>query len=537
MKEPARSPRRGHRGPRILGVDPGTRAVGFAVLEAGSGCRLREFGTIRLRASETIPKRLAEIYRALVEVIARHKPTVVAVEKVFHGKNFQSAMKVGEARGVVLLAGARAGIPIVEYTPAMVKKAATGNGNASKRQVQRMMARLLHLGEIPEPADAADALAIAFCHTRKLRRAGLGLRDRGESPLQSLINSIKRSKKRVPNRGASGSRRLPLFLDRGNPVRSGGKKRMTQESKTKNKASQVMAQSELKGLKLIGRGKVRDIYDLGENLLIVASDRLSAFDVVLPDPIPDKGRVLTRLSVFWFGTLEVPNHLVASDVGQMPSELQPFAEQLEDRVMLVRRLQIFPIECVVRGYLSGSGWKDYKKTGSICGIKLPEGLVESDRLPEPIFTPSTKAASGHDEPITFGQVVETVGEARAVELRDKTLSVYQAAAEYARKRGIIICDTKFEWGIPLGAPQDDPQAAPAVLADEVLTPDSSRFWPESEYKPGRGQPSFDKQYVRDYLLTLDWDQTPPAPKLPPDVIEHTSAKYREIYKRLTGRKW
>ena len=299
----------------------------------------------------------------------------------------------------------------------------------------------------------------------------------------------------------------------------------------------VMVQSELKGLKLIGRGKVRDIYDLGEHILIVASDRLSAFDVVLPDGIPDKGRVLTRLSVFWFGILDVLNHLVTGDVQKMPREVLPHAEALRDRAMLVRRLKIFPIECVVRGYLSGSGWSEYKEKGSICGIPLPKGLVESDKLPEPIFTPTTKAAAGHDLPMTFEEVVATVGEARAKELRDRTIAVYRQAADYARTKGVIICDTKFEWGIPVGAPQGDPKAAPAVLADEVLTPDASRFWPASQYKPGKGQPSFDKQYVRDYLLTLKWNKQPPGPKLPQEVIDRTSAKYREIFELLTARKW
>jgi len=528
---PGEAPSRDEPPARILGVDPGTRIVGFAVLEAGRRARLMEYGAIRLNTRESIPRRLGEIHRALAGVISRHGVSVVAVEKVFHGKNFQSALRVGEARGVALLAGALAGLPIVEYTPAMVKKAATGNGCASKQQVQRMMARLLGMGELPEPEDASDAMAIAFCHARRLQRPTV--EKSGESPLQRTINSIKRrrSKRGKPIPGIPGLRQLQELP--GKTASPGGKKSMNQDP-AKNS---VMARSDLMGQKLIARGKVRDIYDLGENILIVASDRLSAFDVVLPNPIPDKGRVLTRLSTFWFGILDVPNHLVTADVGQLPAELQSHAAELENRIMLVRRLQIFPIECVVRGYISGSGWKDYRETGQICGIQLPGGLVESDRLPEPIFTPSTKATSGHDEPITFDQVVKEVGEARAVELRDKTLDVYRKASEYARKRGIIIADTKFEWGIPPGAPVDDPKAAPAVLADEILTPDSSRFWPESEYRPGGSQPSFDKQYVRDYLLTLDWDKTPPAPQLPAEVIERTSAKYREIFKRLTGQSW
>ncbi len=301
--------------------------------------------------------------------------------------------------------------------------------------------------------------------------------------------------------------------------------------------SAVVVRTELQGVKLLGRGKVRDVYDLGEHLLIVATDRLSAFDVVLPDGIPDKGKVLTKLSVFWFETLGFPNHLVTADVRRMPRNLAPFSDQLEDRAMLVRRLKVFPIECVVRGYLSGSGWSEYKEKGSVCGVKLPAGLVESDELPEPIFTPTTKAAAGHDQPITFEQVAQMVGEARAKELRDRTIAVYAKAAEYARSKGIIICDTKFEWGIPPGAPEKDPAAAPAVLADEVLTPDSSRFWPAAFYKPGGSQPSFDKQYVRDYLISLKWNKQPPGPKLPPEVIARTAAKYREIHERLTGKEW
>ncbi len=535
------------RPPVVLAVDPGTRITGFAVIDAGTGSRfrLREYGAIRLRASDPLAVRLGEIYRSLEKLIARHRPAVVVVEKIFYGKNFQSAMKIGEARGAAILAAAMAGRPVVEYTPAMVKKAATGNGCASKGQVQRMITRLLGLTEVPEPLDAADALAIAFCHARRLARSGLPAPPgRGESPLQALIESIKRSR-RSPSRTAAralGAERLLRGAGGAGP-RGKGKRDMSQKERERSAPArtasrpEVLVRSELPGLKLIGRGKVRDLYDLGEHLLIVASDRLSAFDVVLPDGIPDKGKVLTRLSVFWFGSLGVQSHLVEWDVRKMPPPLAPHRAVLEDRVMLVRRLQVFPIECVVRGYLSGSGWSEYRERGSICGVPLPPGLVESDRLPEPVFTPSTKAAAGHDEPITFAQVAERVGEARAAELRDRSIAVYRKAAEIARKKGIIICDTKFEWGIPSGAPEGDPRAAPAVLADEVLTPDSSRFWPADRYRPGGPQPSFDKQYVRDYLLSLQWDKRPPGPKLPAEVIERTSAKYREIYERLTGRKW
>lgn len=298
-----------------------------------------------------------------------------------------------------------------------------------------------------------------------------------------------------------------------------------------------MVESSLEGIDLLGRGKVRDLYDLGENLLIVTTDRISAFDVVLPEGIPDKGRVLTRLSVFWFETLGVANHLVSADVDQMDSRLAAYRDDLRDRVFLVKRLEIFPVECVVRGYLAGSGWKEYQERGSVCGVELPAGLRESDRLPNPIFTPTTKATTGHDEPMSFSEVEDQLGPGRAAELRVKSIAIYQTALDFARKRGIILCDTKFEWGIPAGAPPGDPEAAPAVLADEVLTPDSSRFWSESEYRPGQSQASFDKQYVRDYLQTLDWNKQPPAPHLPPEVIARTSEKYREIYQRLTGRPW
>jgi phosphoribosylaminoimidazole-succinocarboxamide synthase len=287
----------------------------------------------------------------------------------------------------------------------------------------------------------------------------------------------------------------------------------------------VISQTDFRGLKLRGRGKVRDIYDLGDRLLIVATDRLSAFDVVLPSPIPDKGRVLTQLSLFWFDRLSsvVPNHVISGD--EFEGELAPYAASLKGRAMLVRRTDALPIECVVRGYISGSGWKDYRKTGSICGIPLPEGLRESDRLPEPIFTPSTKAISGHDENIPFDQAAQTIGRPLAEKLRDLSITLYRKAAEHAASRGIILADTKFEFGL-LGSE--------LIWIDEALTPDSSRFWPASEYAPGKPQPSFDKQYVRDYLERVGWNKQPPAPALPTDVVSATRDRYREAYQRITG---
>jgi phosphoribosylaminoimidazole-succinocarboxamide synthase len=271
---------------------------------------------------------------------------------------------------------------------------------------------------------------------------------------------------------------------------------------------------------------VRDIYDLGERLLIVASDRLSAFDVVLPTPIPDKGKVLTQLSVFWFETLrDVVAHHVLSTT-EFPAELARYEDQLRGRTMLVRKTEPLPIECVVRGYLSGSGWKDYKATGAVCGVALPAGLRESEKLPEPIFTPSTKAQSGHDENISFDEAAERVGRALAEKVRDISLEIYRRATELAVSRGILIADTKFEFGT-IGNE--------LVWIDEALTPDSSRFWPADGYAPGRGQPSFDKQYVRDYLERIGWAKTPPGPELPAEVVAGTSAKYREAYRRLTGR--
>jgi phosphoribosylaminoimidazole-succinocarboxamide synthase len=288
----------------------------------------------------------------------------------------------------------------------------------------------------------------------------------------------------------------------------------------------AISQTDFAGLKLLARGKVRDIYDLGDRLLIVATDRLSAFDVILPTPIPDKGRVLTQLSLFWFDKLAgiVPHHVISAT--DFSGDLAPYVETLRGRSMIVRRTLPVPIECVARGYISGSGWKDYRATGKICGIPLPAGLKESDRLPEPIFTPATKATSGHDENISFQEAASQIGESLATRLRDITLEVYRRASEFAAERGIIIADTKLEFGIDHGE---------LVWIDEALTPDSSRFWPADSYRPGEPQPSFDKQYVRDYLERIGWAKQPPAPALPADVVDATRAKYREAYKRLTGR--
>ncbi len=291
----------------------------------------------------------------------------------------------------------------------------------------------------------------------------------------------------------------------------------------------IITQTDLKGVKLLHRGKVRDIYEVDDMLLIVATDRISAFDVVLPNPVPDKGKILTQISLFWFDMLSdiVPNHIVASNVKDFPQILQPFADQLEDRSMLCQKASPLPIECIVRGYITGSGWKDYQKTGQVCGIKLPEGLRESDKLPEPIFTPSTKADVGqHDENISFKDASGSIGEDMAEKARDISLALYNRAAEYALNRGVIIADTKFELGI-----YDDD----LILIDEVLTPDSSRFWPADSYEPGKSQPSFDKQFVRDYLETLDWDKKAPGPELPEEIIEKTRDRYIEAYEKLTGR--
>jgi len=288
-----------------------------------------------------------------------------------------------------------------------------------------------------------------------------------------------------------------------------------------------LLESKLPGIKLWKRGKVRDVYEVGDKLLLIATDRLSAFDVVLPSGIPGKGVLLTQMSLFWFELLKdvVPHHVVSADVSDYPDELKPFRDQLEGRSMLVLRTDVLPIECVVRGYIVGSGWKDYKKTGAICGIALPAGLRESDRLEPPIFTPATKAETGHDENISFETMTETVGPDRAAEARRVSLEIYERARAHAEARGIIVADTKFEFGIRDGR---------LIWIDEALTPDSSRFWPRDAYAPGRSQPSFDKQFVRDYLETLDWDKQPPGPELPPEVVARTVEKYVEAFERLRG---
>ena len=291
----------------------------------------------------------------------------------------------------------------------------------------------------------------------------------------------------------------------------------------------TLLQTSLADLKLVRRGKVRDVYAVDDNsLLIVATDRISAFDCILPTPIERKGEVLTALSEFWFEKLGhvVANHLIASRMEDMPESVQRHSQTLARRSMLVRRAEVFPVECVVRGYLVGSGWKDYKRTGEVCGHKLPEGLQESAKLPEAIFTPSTKAEQGHDENITEDQVRDLIGAEKTALLRDTSLRLYTEAHNYARERDIIIADTKFEFGLD--------QNGELMLVDEVLTPDSSRFWPAESYEPGRSQPSFDKQFVRDYLETLDWNKQAPGPKLPSVVIERTRAKYVEALQRLTS---
>jgi len=284
-------------------------------------------------------------------------------------------------------------------------------------------------------------------------------------------------------------------------------------------------QTNFAGVPLRSRGKVRDMYDLGDSLLMVASDRLSAFDVVLPTPIPDKGRVLTQLSLFWFEKLRdvVAHHVLSAT--EFPATLDAYRDQVAGRAIRVRKTEPLAIECVVRGYLSGSGWKDYQATGAVCGIALPAGLQDSSSLPEPIFTPATKATSGHDENISFEQAAQIVGRVRAEQVRATSLALYTRASQYARERGIIIADTKFEFGLV---------GEELVWIDEALTPDSSRFWPASEYAPGRSQPSFDKQYVRDYLERIGWNKQPPGPELPADVVSGTREKYREAFRLLTG---
>ena len=287
----------------------------------------------------------------------------------------------------------------------------------------------------------------------------------------------------------------------------------------------------LKGVRVHRRGKVRDMYELGDQLLMVATDRISAYDVVLDSLIPDKGAVLTQLSAFWFTRTGgiVPNHMISTDPAAYPAELQADAAMLAGRSMLVRRTRPVPIECVARGYLAGSGWREYRESGRVCGVELPAGLRESDRLPQPIFTPATKAETGHDINISEAEAGDIIGAELIARLRDLTLELYAHGAAHAEQRGIIVADTKFEFGLAANGGRDE-----IVLIDEALTPDSSRFWPRDRYAPGRGQASFDKQYVRDYLDEIQWNRQPPAPELPPDVVERTRNKYREAYRLLTG---
>ena len=293
--------------------------------------------------------------------------------------------------------------------------------------------------------------------------------------------------------------------------------------------NEPLLQLDLPGIQKVKSGKVREVFDLGDTFLFVASDRISAFDCVLPNGIPRKGEVLTQISHFWFEKFAAlaPNHLLAKARDPLPDNLRQFTTLLEGRSMIVKKAQPLAVECIVRGYLAGSGWKEYKKSGTVCGIPLPKGLQESSELPEPIFTPSTKAESGHDENISFDEAKKILGAAIAEQASELSLKIYQFARDYARQRGIIIADTKFEFGLLDGE---------LLLIDEVLTPDSSRFWPADQYSPGKGQPSFDKQFVRDYLETLDWNKQPPAPALPAEIIAKSQAKYLEAYERLTGRK-
>jgi phosphoribosylaminoimidazole-succinocarboxamide synthase len=295
-----------------------------------------------------------------------------------------------------------------------------------------------------------------------------------------------------------------------------------------NSSKSVILETDFAGVERHGRGKVRDVYRVDGKLLIVASDRISAFDYILPTGIPDKGRVLTQLSIFWFDFLRdlTPTHFLTADVAEYPASLQPYANELEGRSMLVKRANMVEIECVARGYISGSGWKEYQQHGTVCGIPLPKGLRESDKLPEPIFTPATKAQTGHDENVSFEHVSSLIGADLAGRLRDLTLAIYNKAARYAETKGIIIADTKFEFGFV---------GDELVLGDEVLTPDSSRFWPADTWRPGGAQFSFDKQFVRDYLESIRWNKQPPAPTLPDEVAQKTSEKYRQAYRVLTGR--
>ena len=290
----------------------------------------------------------------------------------------------------------------------------------------------------------------------------------------------------------------------------------------------LVTKTEFKDLKLIHRGKVRDLYEVDDKLLMIATDRISAFDVVMDEPVPDKGKVLTKLSLFWFDFLGdiLPNHLITADIDKYPSLCQPYLEELRDRSMLVKKAEPLPIECIVRGYLSGSFWKAYQKDTTVCGFPLPSGMVESDKFDKPLFTPSTKAEQGqHDENISIAEMEELVGKAEAATIIDVCVKLYQKAADYALSRGIIIADTKFELGWFDGE---------LILIDEVLTPDSSRFWPLDQYAPGTGQPSFDKQFLRDYLTTLDWDKKPPAPPLPEEILEKTGARYGEAVEKIIG---
>lgn len=290
----------------------------------------------------------------------------------------------------------------------------------------------------------------------------------------------------------------------------------------------VILNPELPGIKLFKKGKVRNVFDLGDSLLLVASDRISAFDSVMPNGIPDKGAILTQISLFWFDFTKkiIKNHIIESDVEKYPAELKKYKDLLAKRSVIGKKAELIPVECVVRGYLSGSGWKSYQQEQAICGIKLPTGLKESSKLPEPIFTPTTKAEQGHDLNISFSEVVDQVGKETAETLRDKTIAIYQACAEYALKKGIIIADTKFEFGFVDGE---------IIIIDEMLTPDSSRFWPADKYQVGQSQPSYDKQFVRDYLESIKWDKEPPAPSLPADVVAGTRQKYLEAFQKLTGK--
>ena len=290
----------------------------------------------------------------------------------------------------------------------------------------------------------------------------------------------------------------------------------------------TVIETNFKGLNLIKRGKVRDIYDLGDELLMVATDRISAFDVVMPDPIPEKGKILTGISLFWFDIMKplLPNHVISGNVDDYPESCRPYADVLRGRSMFVKKTEPLPIECIVRGYLSGSGWNDYQASGEVCGIKLPEGLKESSKLPEPVFTPSTKAETGvHDINIDMNEAIKMIGKDVAAKVETLSIEIYKKGADLAQKKGIIIADTKFEFGV-LGNE--------LMLIDEILTPDSSRFWPLASYRPGGPQKSYDKQYLRDYLLSISWNKKPPAPALPQDVISNTHNKYREAYRQLTG---